>query len=201
MLVLGLTLLVASTASARLMLRPNPANDPVLVKKKLDPKRYHGPDRCRSKPTRGIRKLIRWMKQNTKRNTPYGTIRSDGMHCTGRALDWMLDARKRPQRRKAKRVINTWMAKDKRGRNKALARRMGIQMIIYNCRIWGSYGRGWSTYGACRGTSNPDPTQAHKDHIHIEIHKRAARLRTTFWRFQSQLGGSSGGGGGGISAG
>lgn len=181
------------------MLDPNPANDRVLVKKKLDPNRYDYADRSRNKNPKGMRKLIRWMKRNTKRNTYYGTLRSDGMHATGRALDWMLDARKRGQKRKAKRVINTWVADDKRGRRDALARRMGIQMIIYDCRIWMATSSQWKRYSACAGTNNPDPTQGHIDHIHIELNKPATRARTSFWRYQGRLSGNgSAGSDGGV---
>jgi hypothetical protein len=184
-------------------LNPNPANDPVLIKKKLDPNRYDGASGCVRREPRGMRKLIRWMKRHTKRNTIYGTIRCDGgVHSTGRALDWMLDARKKRQKRFAMTVINTWLAKDRRGRNNALARRMGIQLIIYNCRWWQAGDRDWKRYSACSGgKKNADPTQGHIDHIHIELTKPAGKLRTSFWEYGAPGGGSSdgGGGGGGIS--
>jgi hypothetical protein len=179
---------VASTAiAAKRTLSPNPADDPALISKKLDPNRYDGADGCRKNPTKGMRKLIRWMKRNSKRNTIYGTIRCDGgVHGTGRALDWMLDARRKQQRRKAMRMINTWLAEDKRGRRNALARRMGIQLIIYNCRWWQAGDRGWSRYSACSGgRQNADPTQGHIDHIHVELTKPASKLRTTYWKHET----------------
>jgi hypothetical protein len=97
-------------------------------------------------------------------------------------------------------VINTWLAKDQRGRNNALARRMGIQLIIYNCRWWQAGDRGWSPYSACSGR-NPDPTQGHIDHVHIELTKPAAKLKTSYWRSGVSAGGTGGSGGGGISPG
>jgi hypothetical protein len=198
---LALSALVAG-ALAKPTLHPNPANAPKLISKKLDPNRYDGADGCVNREPRGMRRLIRWMKRNTKRNTAYGTIRCDGgVHGTGRALDWMLDARDRGEKRKAMRVINTWLARDRRDRRNALARRMGIQLIIYNCRWWQAGDRGWSPYSACDGR-NPDPTQGHIDHIHIELTKPAARLRTSYWEYASGGGGGGGGGsgGGGIGA-
>ena len=69
---------LAVGATAKPMLDPNPANAPGLISKKLDPSRYDGADRCVNREPRGMRKLIRWMKRNTKRNTVYGTIRCDG---------------------------------------------------------------------------------------------------------------------------
>lgn len=193
-------LMVAGTAlAAKRTLDPNPANDPALLTKKLDPNRYDGAGGCVSRDPKGMKGLIRWMKRNTKKNTIYGTIRCDGgVHGTGRALDWMLDARRKSQKRRATTAINTWLAKDKRGRPNALARRMGIQLIIYNCRWWQAGDRGWSRYSACSGGKNKaDPTQGHIDHIHVELTKPASKLRTSFWKTKLQGGGGAGGGGGG----
>jgi hypothetical protein len=195
-------LMVAGTAfAAKRTLDPNPANDATLVAKRLDPNRYDGAGGCVRRDPKGMKSLIRWMKRNTKQNTVYGTVRCDGgVHGTGRALDWMLDARKKAQKRRATTVINTWLAKDKRGRPNALARRMGIQLIIYNCRWWQAGDRGWSPYSACGGgKKNADPTQGHIDHIHVELTKPASKLRTSFWQSNLQGGGGSGGGGGGVS--
>lgn len=199
-LALALVAGAGSAIAGKRTLDPNPANDPVLIKKKLDPNRYDGASGCVKRNPKGMRKLIRWMKRHTKRKTIYGTIRCDGgVHSTGRALDWMLDARKKRQKRKAMRVINTWVAKDKRGRPNALARRMGIQLIIYNCRWWQAGDRGWQRYSACSGgKKNADPTQGHIDHIHIELTKPASKLRTTYWRFTPDGKGGSGGSSGGV---
>lgn len=198
----ALALIGSGVAGAgKRVLSPNPANDPGLIKQKLDPNRYDGAGGCVQRDTRGMKRLIKFMKRTTKKNTIYGTIRCDGgVHSTGRALDWMLDARKRKQKRLAMTVINTWMAKDNRGRRNALARRMGIQLLIYNCRWWQAGDRKWSRYSACSGR-NPDPTQGHIDHIHIELTKPASKLRTTYWRYAGKnvgagLEGSSGGNGG-----
>jgi hypothetical protein len=196
--VLALAVAIPDAASAKQLLRPNPADDPELLHQKLDPVRYDGAGGCRKKPPKGMRELIKWMKRNTKRDVYYGTIRCDGgVHGTGRALDWALDARKKNQKGLAMRVINTWRAKDARGRVNALARRMGIQMVIYNCRFWQAGDTRMSRYSACRGRGKPDPTQGHIDHIHIELTEAAAKLRTSFWR--SDLGGGGGDTGGGVS--
>lgn len=187
-------------------LQPNPANRPELLRIKLDPSRYDGAGRrCAQRNPKGMKQLIRWMGAKTKRKVYYGTIRCDGgLHGTGRALDWSLDARKRSQKLKAQRVINTWLAKDRKGRPNALARRMGIQMIIFNCRFWQSGDRGLSTYSYCRGGGRRDPTQAHVDHMHIELTRPAARLGTSFWQSRQAPGGGSrgsGGGSGGVGSG
>jgi hypothetical protein len=200
--VLAALLVTGSAVAAKRTLQPNPADDPALVGKRLDPNRYDGAGGCVRRDPKGMKQLIRWMKRTTKRNTIYGTIRCDGgVHGTGRALDWMLDARDKRQKRKATRVINTWLAKDRRGRPNALARRMGIQLIIYNCRWWQAGDRGWQRYSACGGDKrNADPTQGHIDHIHVELTKPASKLRTSFWETDLIKGGGAGdGGGGGVS--
>jgi hypothetical protein len=195
---LALVALGGTAFAAKRTLSPNPADDPALIAKKLDPNRYDGADSCRRSHPKGMKKFIRWMKRNTKKNTAWGTIRCDGgVHGTGRALDWMLDARKKAQKRKAMRVINTWVARDRKGRRNALARRMGVQLIIYNCRWWQAGDRGWQRYSACSGgRRSADPTQGHIDHIHVELTRPASKLRTSFWRTGA---GGSGGSGGGIS--
>lgn len=160
-------------------LDPNPANDRELLGAKLDPVRYDGADGCVRREPKGMKALIRFMKRNTRKNVVYGTIRCDGsgVHETGRALDWMLDARIKADKRLAMTVINTWMADDKRGRANALARRMGVQMIIYRCRYWQAGDNGWNPYSDCS-----NPTAGHIDHVHIELTKPASKLETSFWR-------------------
>jgi hypothetical protein len=201
LLALALAAFAGTAIAGKRTLNPNPADDPALIKKKLDPNRYDGAAGCVRRHPKGMKKLIRWMKRHTKKNTIYGTVRCDGgVHSTGRALDWMLDARKKRQKRKAMRVINTWVAKDRRGRPNALARRMGIQLIIYNCRWWQAGDRKWQRYSACSGgKKNADPTQGHIDHIHIELTKPASKLRTTYWRYTPDGRGGNGGSSGGVS--
>jgi hypothetical protein len=184
-------LALGGTAAAKQTLSPNPANDRTLLGTKLDPNRYDGANGCVKHEPKGMKRLIKWMKANTKKNTIYGTIRCDGgVHGTGRALDWMLDARKNKQKQQAMRVINTWTAKDKRGNRNALARRMGVQLIIYNCKFWQAGDRGWDRYSACSGGKRKaDPTQGHIDHIHVELTKPASKLRTSFWRSDLGAGG------------
>jgi hypothetical protein len=162
----------------------------------MDPVEYDDGGNCVRKDPPGMKALIKWMKKHTKKNVAYGTIRCDGgVHGTGRALDWALDARKKRTKALAMTVINTWMADDKRGRDNALARRMGVQLIIYNCRYWQAGDKGWSPYSACSGR-NPDPTQGHIDHVHVELTKAASRLKTSYWEAGAPGGGSAGGGGG-----
>ena len=193
-----LALGAASSTAAKRTLATNPANDPDLIGRKLDPNRYDGAGGCRKRQPKGMDRLVEWMEQTTK-PAFNNSIRCDGgVHGTGRALDWTLDARKRGEKRQAMQVINTWMAKDKRGRRNALARRMGVQLIIFNCKFWQAGDTKMRGYSACSGgRKNADPTQGHIDHIHVELTKPAAKLKTSFWLSDLSGGGGSGGTGGG----
>lgn len=103
------------------------------------------------------------------------------VHAEGRALDWHLDARKPKERAAAMRLIHALLASDDYGRAHALAPRMGIQGIIFDCRSW------WSGMGRARrvlvlqGQRQANPTQAHRDHIHLELSWPGARKETSFW--------------------
>ena len=69
----------------------------------------------------------------------------------------------------------------------ALARRMGIQEIIWNCHSWWSGADGMGKYSACftdsgKRRKHVNLTEAHKDHIHIGLNWAGARKRTSFWQ-------------------
>ena len=69
----------------------------------------------------------------------------------------------------------TWLFKtDKHGNRYAMARRLGIQYVIWNRKIWGAYSAdsGWRKYTG----SNP-----HTDHVHFSFTWAGARKKTSFW--------------------
>src|SRR3712207_2467933 len=111
---------------------------------------------------------------------------SASLHAEGRAVDWHLDAARAADRREARRLIDLWLAPDRAGNEHALARRMGIQEIIWNCRSWWSGSDDMDEDSACyteRGARRRrvSRTEAHKDHIHIGLTRAGARKRTSFW--------------------
>jgi hypothetical protein len=191
--VLALLCALAVPLAAEAGLRPNPANDPRLLDKPLEGYRYDYARRCRDHPTAGIRALKRWLERNV-RGESWGIMRCEklsrrnySLHSEGRAIDWHLDARNRRQRRAAKRLIHTLLEKDRYEREAALARRMGVQGIIFNCKSWWSGMSGLGKYSYCyrengKRRRHLDPTAAHEDHIHIELNWPGARKRTSFWR-------------------
>ena len=71
------------------------------------------------------------------------------------------------------------------GNEHALARRMGIQEIIWNCRSWWSGATGMDPYSLCFDRKGKrvetSDTLAHRDHIHIGLSRAGARMRTSFW--------------------
>jgi hypothetical protein len=147
---------------------------------------------CRRHPTAGALALEQWLERNAK-GVSWGIMRcerwgknSASLHAEGRAVDWHLDAARPADRREARRLIDLWLATDSAGNEHALARRMGIQEIIWNCRSWWSGADGMGNYSVCftdSGTrrKHVNYTEAHKDHIHIGLSWAGARKRTTFW--------------------
>jgi hypothetical protein len=149
--------------------------------------------RCRHKPTPGALALERWLARNV-RGTSWGIMRCSrldrrrhSLHSEGRAVDWHLDARSRADRRSARRLIGLLLATDRAGNAHALARRMGVQEIIWDCRSWWAGADGMGAYQAClddrgRPRKHVNVTLAHRDHVHIGLNLDGARKRTSFWR-------------------
>ena len=103
------------------------------------------------------------------------------------ALDWHLDAAKSRDRRAAELLTNTLLATDRDGNLHALARRMGVQGLIFNCHAWWAGMSGMGEYSYCYRRNGElrhglDRTQAHRNHVHVELNWDGARKRTSFWR-------------------
>jgi hypothetical protein len=168
----------------------NPADR--LADLPIDDYAYDHARECRRRPAPGALALVDWLERNA-RGTSWGIMRcerwgrnSASLHAEGRAVDWHLDASRPADRREARRLIDLWLATDRAGSQHALARRMGIQEIIWNCRSWWSAAEGMGQYSACftergRRRRNVSPTAAHRDHIHIGLSRAGARKRTSFW--------------------
>jgi hypothetical protein len=192
---LGLAAVIAlalpAAASALPSLAANPANK--LLARGIDPVRYDDATRCTGHDTPGIKALEAWLAQNSA-GISWGTYRcemwgkhSASLHAEGRAIDWHLDAAVPSEKRAAYALIKLLLAPDKDGNPVALARRMGIQGLIFDCQSWwGDPSGELGDYSYCTGKNgkrknNLDPTQAHMNHIHIELNKLGAAMKTTFW--------------------
>jgi hypothetical protein len=179
----------ATTATAAVAGQGLTAQIVRLASQPIDGYRYDWARRCTGGPQRGALALQGWLAAHVKgvswgiyncRKTRLGSNLS--LHAEGRAVDWHLDVHKRADRATAYQVIHALLAPDASGRPHALARRMGLQEIIYNCSIWSANVRdgGMRPYSGCkRGVSD---TIAHRDHLHLGLNWRGAREQSTFWR-------------------
>lgn len=188
---LGAFFLLAAVASAGGLV-PNPANHRSLVGKPIEDFRYDRATGCRDSAPRGIKALENWLERNV-RGESWGIMRCErlkegnfSLHSEGRAIDWHLDAGVAKQRRAAMRLIRTLIGSDRNGNSAALARRMGVQGLIFDCKTWWSGMEGLGDYSYCFKRNGDlrddlDRTQAHRDHVHIELNWPGARKRTSFW--------------------
>jgi hypothetical protein len=147
---------------------------------------------CHKRTKPGVVKLTEWLQANT-RGVYWGSYRcekwgrrSASLHAENRAIDWHLDASSPADRRAADKLFRLLLAPDRAGNPQALARRMGVQELIWDCGYWGAGMTDFRPYSACyteRGKKRKrvDRTTAHKDHIHIGMSKAGAKARTSFW--------------------
>lgn len=194
----GLAVLLTAACTAGLShaappqpLKGNPADR--FAERPIDDYRYDYARRCHKSPSKGVLALEAWMRLHV-RGTSWGTMRCEklsrrnySLHSEGRALDWHLDAGDPIDRRAARRFIRLLLATDRAGNRHALARRMGIQEIIWNCRSWWSGSERMGDYSLCvtdngKRRRNVSPTLAHRDHIHLGLSRAGAAKRTSFWR-------------------
>jgi hypothetical protein len=168
----------------------NPADR--LASKPIDDYRYDRAKHCYKRPSKGANAMVAWLTRNA-RGQFWGIMRCErlshdsmSLHSEGRAIDWHLDVGNAADRRAARRLILTLLATDRAGNPHALARRMGIQEIIWNCHSWWSGADRMGPYSLCYTRSGKlrkkvDRTLAHRNHVHIGLSRQGARMRTSFW--------------------
>lgn len=178
---------LALSAPAAAHAWPNPADDPVLLSAPIEDAVYDHATRCKPRSTPGIRLLTKWVDRHF-RGDSWGVYRCErlskktrSLHAEGRALDWHLDVRRKRERRAAYYLIDRLLAADANGEPNALARRMGVQELIYDCKSWFSGSDALGSYSGCSG-GKVGRTAAHRDHIHIGLNLAGARAKTSFWR-------------------
>lgn len=196
---LAVLALVIATVVAALAGTAVAAFDPVsgnpadrLTRLPIDDEVYDRASRCRRSPMPGTRALEAWLSSHAGGQS-WGINRCEklsedsySLHAEGRALDWHLDAADRAQRKEADRIIALLLAPDRLGNERALARRIGLQEIIWNCRAWFAGSDRFRPYSACYDEEgerkrNVNRTLAHRDHIHFGLSRRGARMLTSFW--------------------
>ena len=189
-----LTLAPASAVAFPTVFRPvrdNPADR--LASAPIEGYRYDHARRCVKRPRGGALSLQRWLARHAAGES-WGIMRCEklgrgnySLHAEGRAIDWRLDARKPAGRRAGDRLIRTLLAPDGAGNPHALARRMGVQEIIWDCRSWWAGADRPQRYAPCfskRGKRrrHVNATVAHLDHVHIGLNRMGAAKLTSFWR-------------------
>jgi hypothetical protein len=169
----------------------NPAD--ALAPQPIEDYRYDRARHCTKTPRAGTLALEHWLAGHS-RGQSWGIMRCEklsrrnySLHSEGRAIDWHLDARNPADRRAGRRLIKLLLAPDRAGNAHALARRMGVQEIIWDCRAWWSGVQEPVRYSPCfsrRGKPRRrvDATTAHRDHIHIGLNRMGAARLTSFWR-------------------
>jgi len=90
-------------------------------------------------------------------------------HYDSRALDWMLSVNN-PTQKAIANSVTAWLSAN----SGAMARRFGINYIIWNRKIWGVYApnRGWAAYTG---------SVPHTDHVHFSFSWDGAMKRTSWW--------------------
>ena len=168
----------------------NPADK--LLDVPIEDFRYDRAVKCNKRTKPGVVALSEWLAANT-RGVFWGSYRcekwgkdSASLHAENRAIDWHLDVAVKADRNAADKLFRVLLAPDEAGNPQALARRMGVQELIWDCGYWGAGMSDFSPYSPCytkRGElrKNVNKTIAHRDHIHIGMTKPGARGRTSFW--------------------
>ena len=196
MLALLASLLLAAPAHAIIRLPSVPtqvAHNPAerLTDQPIEDSVYDPASDCTRKQQPGMAALQRWLEANV-RGVSWGTYRCEkwgkhqaSLHSEGRAIDWRLDAGIAKERRAAHRLLDTLLATDRNGNERALARRMGIQEMIFDCGYWEAGMTQFEQYDPCykhgKRRKRVDPTVGHINHLHIGLTRAAAARRTSFW--------------------
>ena len=198
-LVVAVLLLLAAAPAAHAYRLPadlapianNPANR--FTKIAIDPEEYDEATHCAKKEKPGVVAMIGWLQRNAH-GVFWGSYRcekwgkhSASLHAENRAIDWHLDAYDKQDREYAAGLIAMLLAPDSLGNPHALARRMGVEEIIWDCSYWGAGMTQFKKYAPCfkpdgKPNKKVDRTTAHRDHVHLGMSKAGAAGRTTFWR-------------------
>jgi len=184
-------LVLLAVPGAALAARANPADE--LAHLPIEDSVYDPATHCSPKARPGVVKLQRWLEDNV-RGVFWGSYRCEkwgkreaSLHAENRAIDWHLDAAVPADRRAAQALIDLLLATDSAGNEQALARRMGVEELIWDCGYWAAGMPELQPYRPCYGKRGKprkrmNVTVAHRDHVHIGVTRAGAAGRTSFWR-------------------
>jgi hypothetical protein len=134
-----------------------------------------------------LRKLLRkTYGSSITSSTVRACSASDSGHEEGRAIDWMANRRLPAQKALADAFIAWLQAPDSYGNPDAMARRLGVEYVIWNNRVWRGYdpARGWTVYDRCLSKKKRHKraydNACHRTHVHISLSWDGAYQRTSF---------------------
>lgn len=205
LLTLTVALALAGVATAYIaepfrIYEPGPVeNNPAeaLVGKALEPVRSYGqevPKRCTKRKNPGVSRFARWLDKRMKHGGPGRRYACENLgkgigysfHSEGRALDFSINALKYAQYKEAYAALRLLWAPDSKGRPHALARRMGVMEIIFECGYWSQGKANYELYFLCNQPNEPKGralrTLQHQDHIHFSFTRKGAAGKTSFWK-------------------
>ena len=168
-LAFALTVGLAPAAHAAIPTPPKPSR---VLPVALDARGYSPQVSCDPRAKPGVTAFAALMTARYKTGAK-GTYRpcqgSTSEHYESRALDWMLSVNN-PTQKAIANSVTTWLSANKG----AMARRFGIQYIIWNRRIWGV----WDPAGRWKAYTGSVP---HTDHVHFSFSWDGAMKRTSWW--------------------
>ncbi|HET6937713.1 MAG TPA: hypothetical protein VFI19_03875 [Nocardioides sp.] len=149
---------------------------------------YDPQTRCTHKPRVGTVALGEWLVatyggSGGAVNRPCSSP-GTSEHKDGRAVDWVLNAKKPPDRKLAKAFLEAAFATDADGNPAALARRMGIMYIIWSDHFYAAYHQFQPERylsSSCRSKRKCSKTLRHRDHMHISLSKAGDKGLTSFY--------------------
>lgn len=156
----------------------------------IDNSFYEGQSKCQPAPKPGVL-AFRSIVLDAFPIFGYGgisrgcNIGGQSEHKEGRAWDMTANAAYESHREAVKRLFGKLLAADRYGNEAALAQRLGVMYMIWNRKIWGTWG-GWSTYCVQkpRGCVDPDDgdlRHPHTDHVHFSFTWAGARKQSTYY--------------------
>ena len=134
--------------------------------------------RCTGGPAGGTSLLLMYLERWWPRGESWGIYdcRLPSLHSEGRAVDYHLDIRDAADRAAGHQILQFFL-KTVSGRDAVMARRWGVQELIYDCIYW-SPSTGIQTYYRCQRPGY-SWTDRHLDHIHVGQNPFGAGGHTT----------------------
>ena len=151
---------------------------------------YETENTCSVKPKPGVvawRDLLIRTYGSRWNNISRACSASVSGHEEGRALDYGNLASNPTQKAQADALLGWLLATDVHGNRHAMARRLGIQYIQYNNRMWRAYnpGAGWQPQALsgknCANLGSGYVTSCHRDHIHFSFAWAGANKKTSYF--------------------